>query len=154
MTADVKRHSWLVIMALIASGVSAAAILLCIWAVRTEAEIFLYLIPTIFWLALILEQVFIWKANSILKKIVEKEKIRKIQAKPGIIAPFQTKLGVIADISFIVSLVVFTVLVILNWGNDWLQFVCLFLIVLSFRVHCIANGKNYYYKMHVLSKRG
>ena len=154
MRRQVRKHSLFLKFSMISSCVSSAALLLCIFAVRSDLKIYLFLIPVIFWFGLIAEQVFFWKANSILKQIINTGQVRRSNTKPGIIAPLQTELGAIADLIFVVSLIVFLILVIGNWGNSLFQFIFLFLIVLSFRVHCIANGKNYWYKKYLSRRRG
>lgn len=154
MKHQVRKHAQLLRLSMVSSCVSSAAILLCILAVRSDLKMYLFLIPTVFWLGLIAEQVFFRKANSLLKQILGTGQVRRIHAKPGIFALFQTELGGIADLTFVLSLIVFLILFIGRWGNGFFQFVFLFLMVLSFRIHCVANGKNYWYKKYLLSGRG
>lgn len=154
MKQQIRKHSLFLDLSIIFSCVSSASLLLCIFAVRSDLQIYLFLIPVIFWFGLIAEQVFFWKANSILKQIINTGQVRRLNTKLGIIAPLQTELGAMADLIFVVSLIVFVILLIGNWGNGLFEFIFLFLIVLSFRIHCIANGKNYWYKKYFSRRRG
>ena len=150
MKQQIRKHALLLKSSMISSCVSSVSLLLCIFAVRSDLKIYRFLIPMIFWLGLIAEQVFFWKANSILKQIINTGQVERLNKKPGIIAPLQTELGAIADLVFVVSLIVFLILMIGNWGQSVFQFIFLFLIVLSFRIHCVANGKNYWYKKLIM----
>lgn len=149
MKEQIRKHSLLLTLSIIFSFVSSASILLCIFAERRDLPLFLFLIPMIFWLGLIGEQILFWSANSVLKKIIGTGKIRRLRARPGIIAPLQTRWGIIADFIFVISLIVFAIMAIVSPSSDAIQFIFLFLIVFSFRIHCIANGKNYKYKKYL-----
>lgn len=154
MQNQVKKHSQLLNLSMICSCVSSAAILLCIFAERSKSAIYLILIPTLFWVGLIVEQCLFWITNSVLRKIIKTNNVRRIYSRAGIISPFQTQLGTVADYTFIMSLILFVIFFMAEWGKDSFQFVLLFLIVSSFRIHCIANGKNYFYKIYFLRRRG
>ena len=104
----------------------------------------------VFWVGLFGEQAFIWGANAILRRIKKTNKAR-FEPKVGIIAPFTTLEGMIADIVFIWALIVGVIVYLLN-VSQYVQFIMLFLLVLSFRLHCILNGKNYWYSK-LLSRR-
>lgn len=150
----VEQHSRLVRYSLISSGVSSLAVLLCIFGAKGEQKILAIILPIIFWVGLILEQYFIWDANRLLRKIEKTNKVEKIHCLPGIVSIAKSQLGMIADCVFIGALIGFIVLHIGKWGEQHIQYILLFFIVLSFRVHCIANGKNYQYKNYLLHERG
>ena len=136
-----------VLIALVFSVISSIAILLCIITpVKDKTEqILVYTTSIIFWLGLILEQIFIWMADAVRKKEVGKKEKNK-KSYPGIISFFKTKLGKISDILLILSLITYVIMLITEFGVYFSQYIALFLIVLSFRFHCIANGKNYIYR--------
>lgn len=96
------------------------------------------------WIGLILEQVFFWKANQFMKKAMRKEKYR-IVGRVGILSVFGCIEGLIADIVFFVSVIAFIVCAATGYGVDFIQYICICLIVLSFRLHCFLNGRNYKY---------
>ncbi len=153
MKQQIKNHALLIVISLIFSFVSSAALLLCIPAIKSDSSFYLIVIPMMFWGGLVAEQCVFWRANWILKSILSEGHTRQIHIRPGIICPLQTILGTIADLTFAISLIVYIVLVVINVGTNTIQFLLLFLIVLSFRVHCIANGKNYWYKKYFLHRR-
>ena len=144
----IKKHARLLMFSMTSSCISSMSLLLCIFAVKSDSPIYFFVIPIIFWLGLIAEQLSFWIANSVLKKIITEEKPRRIHNNFGIISLMQTDLGSIADIVFVASLVIFIILALGGWGKQVFQFIFLFLMVLSFRIHCIANGKNYWYKKY------
>ena len=150
----IRKHARLLKFSMISSCISSASLLICIFAVHNDSPIYLFVIPIIFWVGLIAEQYFFWMANSILRQIINTEKPRRIHKNLGIISPLQTELGSIADFVFVISLIVFIILMIGGWGKQIFQYIFLFLIVLSFRIHCIANGKNYWYKKYLSRRRG
>lgn len=150
----IERFVRLVKYSLVSSVLSSSAVLLCIWGVQNEQTIAEIIIPIIFWAGLIFEQYFLWDANRLLKKIEKNNKIKKIRNLPGIISIAKTRLGLIADCVLISALIGFVILFIGNLGEHFTQYILLFFIVLSFRIHCIANGKNYRYKNYLLHERG
>ena len=143
-----KRHSRLLRYSMVSSVISSSALLLCFWGIQREKEIFAIIIPIVFWVGLILEQCFMWEANRIFNKF------KKVRCLPGIISICKTQLGFISEIVFLVTLIGFIVLFVGRWGEQFFQYILLFFIVLSFRIHCIANGKNYRYKNNLLYERG
>lgn len=108
--------------------------------------------PIIFWLGLIGEQFFIWKSNSIRKSIEKSEEFRKHKSGIGIVSFARTEAGLIADVIFTISFITLLILIICSIGESNLQYIFIFLLVLSFRLHCILNGENFRYKKY-LEKR-
>ena len=142
-----------VVIALVFSVISSLPILFCILDLRNDSaeKALIFASSITFWVGLLFEQCFIWLADSQRKK-TEKNKKQK-GVRPGIISFFKTKLGKVSDITFILSVVAFMIMVTADISVNVGQFVVLFLIVLSFRFHCITNGKNYSYKSEK-KKRG
>ena len=146
-----KEHRVLLMASVIFSVLSSFAISFIAFALKYDAKWAKIPISLLFWLGLIGEQVCFWLANSILKKLLPTIKIR-FNPKPGLISPFSTSMGAIADIVFVVSFIAFIIFCIFNIGKDNIQYIFLFLLVLSFRLHCILNGKNFWYS-NLLSRR-
>ena len=133
---------------------SSLAVLLIILDVEESKEFIVMLAASLmFWGCLIAEQIFLWNANKQRKQVERRLSGYKAQGLPGICSFFKTKLGLISDVLWAVSTVIYIILLAGNWGEKVAQYILLFLMVLSFRLHCIANGKNYRYK-HYLQKRG
>ena len=143
MTANCKRY---LLVAVISSVVSSVSVLFCMINAEKPFETVLkILLSLLFWGGTALEQTFMWKANACRKKSENGGGNRNIKMLPGICSFSKTEFGFITDAVLLLSTVTFVVLAIGNWGESVAQYILLFLIVLSFRLHCIANGKNYRY---------
>ena len=133
------------------SVLSSVAITLCFWGVRSAElnDIFRFIIPIIFWTCLIAEQICIWRANALRKRLESIPEYKVQTGKPGIISFMQTKAGKVADVLFAVSVVLYIAFEIAKFGTRSYQFIVLAIIVLSFRMHCTLNGKNFKYKEYL-----
>ncbi|WP_294953157.1 hypothetical protein [uncultured Eubacterium sp.] len=109
--------------------------------------------PLIFWLGLVAEQYFFWESNKIRKEILNKGNYRKLNAKIGLISFLQNKYGAIADLIFFVSLIILSLLMIVKVGEKSVQYIFIFLLVLSFRLHTILNGKNFRYINYFVKRK-
>ncbi len=140
----------------VCSVISSLPILLCIWVSQSESKLPTVIMALIFWIFAVLEQLFIVKASNLRKAILKenpKKSRRRQSEKVGIISFFETPPGACADCVSALSLIVLAVCIIFELGTDLIQFLILFLFVLSFRFHCIFNGKNFRYKYY-LKQRG
>jgi len=149
-----KQHEQFLYSSLLCSLISSMAVLLCVPAEISKSEMYVNFIPIVFWIGTILEQLFMWNANITYKRLVRIDDTPKDNDRIGIISIGKTRLGKIADLAFVISIIVFLILYIGRWGKENIQFILLFFIIFSFRVHCITNGKNYRYKENLLHKRG
>lgn len=140
-------------VAIICSLISSVSLLFSMLDVNDSKDfVFKIFASSLFWIGLIAEQIFIWKVNKFRKNMESKLSVRKIQGLPGICSFFKTESGFIADIVLILSFITCIVLAIGNWGVNVTQYIFIFLLVLSFRLHCILNGKNFRYKK-IIAKR-
>lgn len=155
MRSKIRDFNLFVTLSIVFSVVPSASIIACIFIGTNEAtnKILRLVFPMVFWLTLIAEQVFIWRANSLRKYFEETVKKRRIRMNPGIVSILQTEAGAIADIVFAVSLVVFVILMATGIGEKAIQYIFIFLLVLSFRLHCILNGKNFRYKKFLAKRK-
>lgn len=151
MDAVIKKHSTLLEFSIIASVISSLSLMAAI-LVNTDGknQTILMLFATVFWLGLIAEQILFWRSDAMLKKI-EKQARKKMQRRPGIVSVAASFEGFIADCLFVISIIGFIICLIFNLGEAFMQYVFICMMVLSFRMHCFLNGKNYRYKK--LSKR-
>lgn len=106
-----------------------------------------YLVAVIFWLSLIFEIVFVYISSKKRRKM-EKEKHfhrsgKEMPKRIGLVSFLKNFEASVVDIAlFIIAIIV----VILTWtqgGNEWLNIIFISLLILSFNLHCILNGKNY-----------
>lgn len=113
-----------------------------------ENKLFAVIIPVVFWLGLIGEQFFMWRADYY-RKMLENKNGRypeRIRGKPGIFSVFKTTQGAVADVLFLISLAVFAFFAFRKVGEGSLQYILIGFAILSFRLHCTFNGINYRYK--------
>jgi len=111
------------------------------------------LFPIIFWMCTVFELVFIFTANSIRKEIEKFPENRKFRRSMGLVNFFSNKIAAKVDVTFMLSLLVFLIMNIFGLGENIVQYVVLFILILTFRVHCTLNGKNYRYKRYLKKQR-
>lgn len=109
-------------------------------------------IPVLFWIGLVLEQFFLWRANAIRRGIEGTGKFERARGRPGIISFFQNHPGAVCDVLLGVSFLCLIFFMIFHIGENSIQFLFITFLVLTFRFHCILNGRNYKYKNY-LEKR-
>ncbi len=141
-----ELHGIFLDFAIIASTISSLAILAAaLVELDGKNKIILIAAALIFWLGLILEQIMIWQANHLLNRKLKKDDgwhKRRI----GIFSVAACGEGLIADIVLLMSIMALFFCHRFSIGETLIQYVLVCLIVLSFRMHCILNGKNYIYK--------
>lgn len=95
-------------------------------------------IPIIFWISIILEFILIFKSSQLRKEL------SNMNEKIGLLRFFQTQEGKIADITFVISTLLYFML-----GDKFedleLLYGLLTIMFFSFQCHCIFNGKNFIY---------
>lgn len=152
----VLKFTRLINTAIVCSFISSFALLSYIFIGMNDIsdKIIGIIFPIIFWLGLIGEQFFIWKSNSIRKSIEKSSEFRKIKSGIGVISFARTEAGLIADVVLAISFIVLLILMIFSIGENVLQYIFIFLLVLSFRLHCIFNGQNFRYKKILKKEEG
>lgn len=141
-----RKHSVLFGTSIICSVLSSLSLLAAI-LVNSEGKNKEILIAfgLIFWVGLTLEQVLFWRANHIMRIAITRDK-RRIRGKPGIISLSTYMEGLVVDAVFIIALIAFIVCIAFGLGESLMQYIFICLMVLSFRLHCFLNGRNYKYK--------
>lgn len=101
----------------------------------------------LFWICLILEQVFFWTANAGRKKIQKEAFGGRKLVKPalGLISFGCNKEGRVSDIVFFITFIATICLIVFQVQSQWLVTSVLSLFLLSFTFHCIFNGTTYRY---------
>lgn len=155
MRRQLSNYSKNITFSIVFSTLSSSSILSIVFLNKNEIldSILRIIFPMIFWLGLIGEQFFIWKANFIRKSIEKSGKFRKIKSGIGIISFLGTEAGLIADVVLALSFVTLLILMIFNIRESVVQYIFIFLLVLSFRLHCILNGKNFRYKKYLAKRK-
>lgn len=104
-------------------------------------------IGIIFWLSLIVGIVFFvmyaknckdWYSQNIGERDVYKE--RKI----GLITFFSNEFAIFSDALLFISFAVFVLLMIFTNGSGFICYVVIAILIYSFVLHCILNGKSFY----------
>ena len=142
MTAAKRTHSRLFCGALAASVISSLSILAMLSSAGQGGMI---AFAAVFWVGLALEQVFFWKANRIMKAAAAKSR-RKIRGSVGILSFAKSLEGLIADGVFLLALLAFLLCSWLAPESTGIQYIFICLLVLTFRLHCFLNGRNFRYK--------
>ena len=147
-----RKVYWIILISSITSFffVSVSVFMMAFLNVARTAEIRFYniLCGICFWVFLVLGiglQIYL---SRILKKWKRRAfKIRRYLREDlqiGIISFFKNRIGLISDIAFLVSVIMFIVSCVITKGMGVLCYISLALSFFSFCMHCIFNGKNYY----------
>lgn len=150
-----KKFSLKINLSIVASIISSISIIASAFVGKNGSidKAIQVLFPIVFWIGLIAEQVLIWSANSIRNKLEAEGKLRRIRGRPGALSVLQTEEGAITDIVFILSIIVYMILLLFGIGKGFVQHLFISLIVLSFRLHCIFDGKNFRYKKYLAKRK-
>lgn len=146
MSETKKKHSILFCFSVAFSVISSLSLMAAI-LVNSEGrnKEILIAFGLVFWIGLILEQVLFWRANRLMRIAITKDR-RRIRGKPGIISLSTYMEGLVVDAVFIISLIAFIICIAFGLGESLMQYIFICLMVLSFRLHCFLNGRNYKYK--------
>ena len=150
-----KKLSLKINLSIVSSTVSSFSIIASAFVENNgnEDKVIRILVPLVFWFGLIAEQILIWSANSVRKKLEAENKVRITHDRAGVISIPKTLEGKTTDIIMILSVMAFVVLFCFEIGEGFIQHLFVALIVLSFRLHCIFNGKNYIYKKYLAKRK-
>lgn len=95
-----------------------------------------YLLPSVFWAGLVI---------GVIMQVVISVKLKgKANNRVGIISFFKNKYALIFDILMIISFIVTLILMILKI-NNFAAFLAISLMIFSFELHCVFNGKYFNY---------
>lgn len=120
---------------------SLSIVFLAFYAGETKMTVPKLLVALVFWIGLIAEQILFWKANSMRKKMLGE----KSKGKIGLLSICKNKFANAADIVLLVSLILLILFAAFGILENIVQYILCFIIILSFRLHCILNGQNFSY---------
>lgn len=146
MSRQKRKHTVLFCASIACSAVSSLS-LLAAMLVNSEGKNkeILITFSLVFWVGLILEQALFWRADRLMKVAITKGE-NHIHGNPGIFSAFACTEGLVADAVFVISLIMFVACEAFGFGKAVMQYILICLIVLSFRLHCFLNGRNYKYE--------
>lgn len=141
-----KKHRKNLYLSIVSSVISSLSLMAAI-LVNSEGEnkITLFVFGALFWIGLVIEQIFFWRSYVFMKEIAFQSK-RLLKGRAGIFTFAASTEGFIADVVFAISLIALVICAVFSLGETILQYILICFIVLSFRMHCILNGKSYRYK--------
>ncbi len=113
----------------------------------TNLQFMSYCVGIMFWVFLILgivSQIILAKQR---KNWFIRNRIRRFRtkSKSGVIAFVQNLPATIADITLVISIIALIVSIVLTNAMGYACYIFMALLVFSFCMHCILNGKIYYY---------
>lgn len=125
-----------------------ATILVMPFAVNREeqGQIFVVLIGAVFWISTLAGGVLVFLANGERERLLKTLKKRKEctdRQLPGVVCFFSNTVAKAADVICAISLLAGILIYFSNFRNTYLAYVALFLVVLSFNMHCFLNGRIY-----------
>ena len=103
------------------------------------------LIGLVFWISAITGYVLLGMANSDRKWFLVR-KLRcdvKMNCRPGIAEFFTNVPATVADVTMILSFILFVIIGFTDWKYEYISYVLLFLLFFSLHMHCMFNGRIY-----------
>lgn len=110
-------------------------------------RIMAYVVAMFFWLAVISE-IIIARQSSKIRAKMERRIYRNKQIRlssVGILSFFKNKEAMMADVLLFVSVVVLGIVIWAKIVTTWIIICVVSILILSFNMHCILNGRNYRY---------
>lgn len=106
-----------------------------------------YILAAMFWISVVTE-VFLVELSTYERRWIERRGYRSNElrySKLGVISFFKNPEAVVADIVLFISVIVVWIAAWLQIETEWVIIAGVSVLVLSFNLHCILNGKNYRY---------
>ena len=103
------------------------------------------LIGLVFWISAIAGYVMIAMANSERKWFINRKVDGnvKMNCRPGIAEFFSNVPATVADVTMIMSFLLFVIIGFTEWKYEYISYILLFLLVFSLHMHCMFNGRIY-----------
>ncbi len=127
--------------------VSVSFLLMPLNSDSSEPNVF---VGVLFWCSLLIGIV----SQVILTLRVKRTEHNNSGRRLGLLMFFQNPYAIISDIVLIISIIGFTVTMIVTNGLHYSCYIFLAMTVFFFSMHCIFNGKNYYYTQDEKSVQG
>lgn len=115
--------------------------------VRVTNMVPLYINASVFWGMLILSIASIVILNARRKSSMKRSQRKQEKFMPGIIKFFSNIPAVIFEIIFAVCIIILALCIAFFDINEYYIFALIASVLFSFNMHCVFNGKNYFYVM-------
>lgn len=101
----------------------------------------------IFWISMLILIVVQIVLSLRMRKWMKKYKIKQFRdaSKIGAISFFKNTYAIVADVLMVISLTALVVLIVVTQGTGYICFIAITIFVFSFSMHCVLNGKVFYY---------
>ena len=148
-----KKHLAMLYLSVVSFFLVAASFMLMpIDLYYDNLKVLSYVAGGMFWMFLILGVIIqIFLAASV-KKIIKRAAMRnyvpKIKKRIGITCFFSNFPAMIADIILVLSLIGLTISAIITQGTAYVCYVFFSLVFFSFSMHCVLNGRIYYFLLN------
>jgi len=124
------------------SALALCLIPLCSTDSKAAADrVFSIAVAAVFWLGVIVSQIFIWICNAERKKYMYENNEDVNVGSIGILSFAKNKWGIVTDITFFVSAVAVIALYLARINNMWINIIAIAIMFLSFQYHCFWNGR-------------
>jgi len=110
---------------------------------KNNNKIMLIIVGLVFWISLLICVISILLANKLRKKILSNIKNTKENQKKGIFTFFSNKYALVFDLLMFISLISFAIVIAKRKQNEYIAYIILSVLIFSFSMHCMLNGKIY-----------
>ena len=140
----IKRLFWFAIASLFMMSASILLIPKAVEMGEQDSRV-VVLIGIVFWVSAITGYVLIALANAERRRFIYHKFDGKVKMDclPGIATFFTNIPATLADVTMMMSFLIFVVINFTSWRYDYISYVLLFLLVFSLNMHCLFNGRIY-----------
>ncbi len=108
-----------------------------------ENRIMIILLGGVFWVTAIIGYLSIFLAGRECKCLIKKEMITEEKSLPGIGKFFSNPLAKVADVTMIISIMLFVIINFTDLIYEYISYIILFFVIFSLNMHCLFNGRIY-----------
>lgn len=108
-----------------------------------ENRIMTVLLGGLFWGTAITGYLSIFLAERERKRLLKKKMMITEKSLPGIRNFFSNSVAKVADVTMIISIMVFVIISFTNLIYEYVSYIILFLVIFSLNMHCLFNGRIY-----------
>lgn len=142
---EVKKINQLFWISVLALFLMSACILLMPLPDRIDEDsrIMTIVLGSLFWGTAIIGYVSIFLAERERKHLMKKKMIITEKSLPGIRNFFSNSVAKVADVTMMISIIVFVIISFTDLIYEYVSYIILFLVIFSLNMHCLFNGRIY-----------
>ena len=140
----IKRLFWLAVMFQFLMSVSILLMPMAVQMGQQDRKMTVW-IGLVFWISAIAGYLLIAMANSERKWFINRKVDGnvKMNRRPGFAEFFTNSPATVADVTMILSFLMFVIVGFTEWKYEYISYILLFLLVFSLHMHCMFNGRIY-----------